>query len=66
MNEAPKSIWKKSWMGWRGLLIGWLILMSALLIIFLIWLMGTGTPLARSGEEVWLFGIVWIGCKGGL
>ncbi|HEX7570713.1 MAG TPA: hypothetical protein VF492_09425, partial [Verrucomicrobiae bacterium] len=30
MNEKPKSIWKRSLTGWRGLLLGWLILMVAL------------------------------------
>jgi hypothetical protein len=34
MNEQPKNIWKKSWTGWRGLLLGWLGLMIATLIIF--------------------------------
>src|ERR1035437_9112788 len=60
MDEKPKSIWKKSWTGWRGLLLGWLILMVALMIILLIWLRVEGTPVARSGEELRLFGVIWI------
>jgi hypothetical protein len=56
MNEKPKSFWKKSWTGWRGLLLGWLILMAALLIMLLIWLMVEGIPVARSGDELRLFG----------
>jgi hypothetical protein len=60
MDEKSKSIWKKSWAGWRGLLFGWLILMIVLAIIFSIWLIAMGTPLARSGEELRLFGIIGI------
>src|ERR1039457_1572716 len=60
MEEKPKSIWKKSWTGWRGILLGWLILMVAMTIILLIWLRVEGTPLARSGDELRLFGVIWI------
>jgi hypothetical protein len=31
MNERPKSIWKKSWTGWRGLLL-WFILFSVMFL----------------------------------
>src|ERR1035437_1807941 len=61
MNEKPKSIWKKSWTGWRGLLMGWLILTITLTTIPLIWLMVEGVPVAtRSGDEWLLFGVMWI------
>lgn len=60
MEEKPKSIWKKSLKGWRGIGIGWLILSFALIIIFLIWVMASGIPLTRSNDEIRLFGIVWI------
>ena len=60
MNEEPKSIWKKSWTGWRGLLLGWLILMAVLLVCFLLLLMATGTPLAKSDNELRLFGVAGI------
>src|ERR1035441_3959925 len=59
MEEKPKSIWKKSWTGWRGLLLGWLILMVALTIILLVWLRFEGTSVARAGEELRLFGVIW-------
>ncbi len=59
MNEKPKSIWKKSWTGWRGLLLGWLMLTAALTAIFLVWLMAMGRPMAKSGEEIRLFGVIW-------
>ena len=58
MDEEPKSLWKKSWTGWRALLQGWLILLVALIIILLIWLWVEGKPLAGSGEELQLFGVV--------
>jgi hypothetical protein len=60
MNEKPKSIWKKSLTGWRGLLLGWLILMVALAIILLIWLIAMRTPVARSGDELRLFGVIGV------
>jgi tetratricopeptide (TPR) repeat protein len=56
MNEKPKSFWKKSWIGGRGLFLGWLFLMAALLIMLLIWLMVERIPVARSGDELRLFG----------
>jgi hypothetical protein len=55
MNEEPKSIWKKSWTGWRGSFFGWLILMVALAAILLIWLVAEGTPINKSGDELELF-----------
>jgi len=55
MKEEPKSIWKKSWTGWGGLFFGWLILMAALAVIFLIWLAAEGTPINKSGDELKLF-----------
>jgi hypothetical protein len=61
MNEEPKSIWKKSWTGWRGLFFGWLILMATLAVILLIWLVVEGTPLVKSADEAGLplfFGLV--------
>jgi hypothetical protein len=58
MNEKPKNFWKKSWTGWRGLLLGWLILMAVFLIILLIWLMVEGIPVARSGDDLRLFGVL--------
>jgi hypothetical protein len=60
MSEEPKSIWKKSWAGWRGFWMGWFFLSFALIIIFLIWLMASGIPLAKSGDEFRLFEIVWV------
>lgn len=60
MNEKPKSIWKRSLTGWRGLLLGWLILMVALAIILLIWLIAMRTPVARSGDELRLFGVIGV------
>lgn len=60
MDEKPKSIWKKSWTGWRGLLLGWLVLMAVLLIGFLFLVAATGTSIARSGEELRLLGVVGI------
>src|ERR1043165_9050151 len=59
MDEKPKSIWKKSWTGWRGFLLGWLILTATLTIIPLIWLMIEGIPMAKSGDDLWLFGVIW-------
>jgi hypothetical protein len=61
MDEKPKSIWKKSWTGWRGLLLGWLILMTVLLVFFFILLAATGTPVAKSDNELWLLGVIGIG-----
>ena len=61
MNEKPKSIWKKSWSGRRGLFCGWLILMAALAVIFLIWLVAERMPLNKSGEELGLFVVAGIG-----
>jgi len=61
MNEKPKSIWKKSWAGGRGLFFGWLILMAALAAIFLIWTVAEGTPLNQSGDELKLFVVAGIG-----
>ena len=55
MNEEPKSIWKKSWTGWRGLFFGWLILMATLAVILLIWLVVERTPLVKSADEAGLF-----------
>lgn len=52
MNEKPKSIWKKSWTGWRGYLGGWLILMATLAVILLIELVTMGTSLKMSGDDV--------------
>src|SRR5208282_2998674 len=57
MNEEPKSIWKKSWTGWRGLFFGWLILMATLAVIFSIWLISMGAPIAKSGDELLVFGV---------
>jgi hypothetical protein len=57
MNKEPKSMWKKSWTGWRGLLFGWLILMATLAVIFSIWLISMGAPIAKSGDELLVFGI---------
>src|SRR5471030_2911293 len=57
MDDKPKSIWKKSWTGWRGLLLGWLMLMVLFLVCFLFMLVATGTPTAKSGEELRLFGV---------
>jgi hypothetical protein len=61
MEEKPKSIWKKSWTGWRGLLLGWLLLTATLAVIFFIWLATMGRPAAKSGDEIRLFGAVWLG-----
>ena len=55
MNKEPKSIWKKSWTGWRGLFFGWLILMATLAVILLIWLVVERTPLVKSADEARLF-----------
>ncbi len=60
MDEKPKGIWKKSLTGWRGLLLGWLILMVALAVILLIWLIAMRTPIARSGDELRLFVVVGV------
>ena len=56
MNEEPKSIWKKSWTGWRG----WLALMAVVLAGFLFLVVATGTNLAKSGNEFRLLGIAAI------
>ena len=61
MSEEPKSIWKKSWTGWRGLFFGWLILMAALAVIFLIWLVTERMPINKSGDELTLFVAAGIG-----
>jgi hypothetical protein len=61
MNEEPKSIWKKSWTGWRGLLWGWLILTATMAVILLIELVAVGTPLNKSGDELKLFVVAGIG-----
>ena len=58
MDAKPKSIWKKSWTGWRGLLLGWLILMVILLVCLLFLVALTGTPAAKSGEELRLLGVI--------
>src|SRR5256885_451162 len=56
MDEKPKSIWKKSWAGWRGFVLGWLVLMATLLVCFFTFLRAVGTPVAKSDEEMHLFG----------
>jgi hypothetical protein len=61
MNENPKSIWKKSWTGWRGLFFGWLILMATLAVILSVWLVVEGTPINKSGDELELFVAAGIG-----
>jgi tetratricopeptide (TPR) repeat protein len=50
MNEKPKSIWKKSWTGWRRLLLGWLVLMIATMIISLVIMLAIGARI--SSEEI--------------
>src|SRR5450432_2252993 len=49
MDEKPKNIWKKSWTGWRGLLL-WFILFF---VIFLFWLAVASINLPFA----WLFAI---------
>ncbi|HUZ06551.1 MAG TPA: hypothetical protein VMV89_03595, partial [Candidatus Paceibacterota bacterium] len=61
MSEKPKSIWKKSWAGGRGLFFGWLILMAPLVVIFLIWTVAERTPINKSGDELKLFVVAGIG-----
>ena len=58
MNEKPKSIWKKSWTGWRGLLMGWLILMVVLATIFFIWTASMGVSRPKPEEEWRFLGVV--------
>src|ERR1035437_418627 len=59
MNEEPKSIWKKSWTGPRGFLLGWLSLMIATGIIF--WGIMLATGARMTGEEIEL-GMVFSFC----
>jgi hypothetical protein len=40
MDEKPKSIWKKSWTGWRGILL-WFIL------FFVVFMIGLSLPIAN-------------------
>src|SRR5450432_405715 len=61
MDEKPKNIWKKSWTGWRGLLL-WFILFF---VIFLFWLAVASINLPFA----WLFaiglslvGVLLVGC----
>jgi hypothetical protein len=61
MNEEPKSIWKKSWTGWRGLFFGWLILMATFVVILLIWMAAEGTSMNKSGDKLKLFAVAGIG-----
>src|ERR1035437_1770421 len=58
MNEKPQSIWKKSWTGWRGLLMGWLILMVVLATIFFIWTASMGVSRPKPEEEWRFLGVV--------
>jgi hypothetical protein len=53
MDEKPKSIWKKSWTGWRGLLLGWLGLMLATLIIFFVLMFVIGAGFADDELKLW-------------
>ena len=53
MDEQPKSIWKKSWTGWRGLLSGWLVLMMATLIIFLVVMLAAGARITSEEFKLW-------------
>jgi hypothetical protein len=59
MNEQPKNIWKKSWTGWRGLLLGWLGLMIATLIIFWVIMLASGARM--TGEELKLWALFAFG-----
>jgi hypothetical protein len=53
MDEKPKSIWKKSWTGWRGLLLGWLGLMLATLVIFWVVMLASGARITREELKLW-------------
>jgi hypothetical protein len=53
MDEKPKSIWKKSWSGGRGLLLGWLGLMVATLIIFWVIMFAIGTRITSEELKLW-------------
>lgn len=57
MNQEPKSVWKKSWQGPRGLFLFWLlILVAAFLIIFLFgWL----TRIATSATGLAVIALIW-------
>jgi hypothetical protein len=50
MDEKLKSIWKKSWTGWRGLLLGWLVLMIVTMIISLVIMLAAGGRI--TSEEI--------------
>jgi hypothetical protein len=60
MSEEPKNIWKKSWTGWRGWLLGWLVLMGILCAGFFILLLATGTRIAKSEDELRVFAAIAI------
>jgi len=53
MDEIPKSIWKKSWKGWRGFLLGWLGLMLATLIIFWVIMFAAGARITSEELKLW-------------
>jgi hypothetical protein len=75
MEEKPKSIWKKSWTGWGGLLLAWLVLMTASLIIFYGIMLALGARILREEFKLWavfavcitlvfcaVFSIRWLFC----
>jgi hypothetical protein len=53
MDEKPKSIWKKSWAGWRSLLLAWLGLMIVTLIIFWIIMFAVGARITSDELKLW-------------
>jgi len=50
MNEEPKSIWKKSWTGWRGFLLSSMVAFAVVMAIG--WLAGADAGLTLSIAEI--------------
>ncbi|HKW28478.1 MAG TPA: hypothetical protein VJT54_04020 [Verrucomicrobiae bacterium] len=57
MNEEPKSIWKKSWKGPRGLFFFWLLILVAAFLVILVF--GWLARIAASTTDLVLMAMTW-------
>ena len=60
MNEEPKSIWKKSWKGTRGLLIWFLLLLFAASIVF--FCIGVISGIESTVDKLAAFAVLYAFC----